>query len=448
MCKLGALLGLLCSVAGAMPNLKQMQQEAQAENGEIWALLVAGSNGWYNYRHQADICHSYHILSAHGIPDDHIVVMMYDDIAENSQNPTKGTIINKPYGTNVYPGTPKDYVGRDVTPENFLKIMQGEDMTGVGSGKTLHSGPNDRVFVYFADHGGTGIIAFPMGLLHADDLNSALKSMHAANKFSQLVFYMEACESGSMFNELLPTDINVYAMTASNPGESSWGCYCSNPEHLPCLGDLFSVKWMEDSDKEVLKTETLEKQYELVKSGTNKSHVMQYGDLSITKEPVADFQGLKTPPTAPAEATQQADLSPVESRDIYMHYLKQKYELSSNQAQQEQILKDINWMKQKRAYVDNVVGWIVNALVPHQSFGTLPSVLMSQHPTTFSQVQCHKAAVLNFSQNCFELSQNPYAMKYSFVLSNLCEMGLQTETIVSTIENVCSNLSDKPNDVQ
>jgi legumain len=50
-----------------------------------WALLVAGSNGWENYRHQSDVCHAYQILHNHGIPDSNIVVMMYDDIADNSQ---------------------------------------------------------------------------------------------------------------------------------------------------------------------------------------------------------------------------------------------------------------------------------------------------------------------------------------------------------------------------
>ncbi len=48
-----------------------------------WAVLVAGSNGWYNYRHQADVCHAYQILHKNGIPDSNIVVMMYDDLAKN-----------------------------------------------------------------------------------------------------------------------------------------------------------------------------------------------------------------------------------------------------------------------------------------------------------------------------------------------------------------------------
>jgi legumain len=66
------------------------------------------------------------------------------------------------------------------------------------------------------------------------------------------VFYLEACESGSIFEGLLPEDINIYATTASNAEESSWGCYCPGespsppPEYYTCLGDLYSVSWMED----------------------------------------------------------------------------------------------------------------------------------------------------------------------------------------------------------
>ena len=48
-----------------------------------YAVLVAGSSGYSNYRHQADVCHAYQILHKNGIPDSNIVVMMYDDIAHN-----------------------------------------------------------------------------------------------------------------------------------------------------------------------------------------------------------------------------------------------------------------------------------------------------------------------------------------------------------------------------
>jgi len=42
-------------------------------------------------------------------------------------------------GPNVYPGVPHDYTKQDVTPENFLNILQGnaEAMAGIGSGKVI-----------------------------------------------------------------------------------------------------------------------------------------------------------------------------------------------------------------------------------------------------------------------------------------------------------------------
>ena len=51
------------------------------DQGVNWILLVAGSSGFENYRHQADVCHAYQIVHRNGIPDERIVVMMVDDIA-------------------------------------------------------------------------------------------------------------------------------------------------------------------------------------------------------------------------------------------------------------------------------------------------------------------------------------------------------------------------------
>merc|ERR1712212_470607 len=84
--------------------------------------------------------------------------------------------------------------------------------------------------------------------------------------------------------------INIYATTASNATTSSYACYYDD-KLKTFLGDVYSVKWMEDSDKEDLNKETLEKQYKIVKRETNTSMVCQFGDLSISKMKVADFQG-------------------------------------------------------------------------------------------------------------------------------------------------------------
>lgn len=96
--------------------------------------------------------------------------------------------------------------------------------------------------------------------LYANDLNDVLKKKHASGTYKSLVselitiicyslcpyffrkrinalhlcngelvmqvFYLEACESGSIFEGLLPEGLNIYATTASNAEESSWGTYC------------------------------------------------------------------------------------------------------------------------------------------------------------------------------------------------------------------------------
>merc|ERR1719397_1008921 len=99
------------------------------------------------------------------------------------------------------------------------------------------------------------MIMFPNGMMAAADLLDTLKKMHIKKMFSQLTFYLDTCESGSMFNQL-PRDINILAITSANPGQPANAIYCYAPDNViqgkninACLGDAFSVGWMQDSDK-------------------------------------------------------------------------------------------------------------------------------------------------------------------------------------------------------
>jgi legumain len=88
-----------------------------ASTQDHWAVLVAGSNSFGNYRHQADTCHAYQIMKKNGIPEDQIIHLAYDDIANNRSNPFPGQIFNKPTaagtpGVDVYEGCTIDYSGR------------------------------------------------------------------------------------------------------------------------------------------------------------------------------------------------------------------------------------------------------------------------------------------------------------------------------------------------
>ena len=270
-------------------------------------------------------------MSNNGIPSEQIIVFMYDDIANNAQNPRKGEIINHPDGDDVYKNVPKDYIGRNCNTDNFLSVLKGNNMTGIGSGKTLNSTKNDRVFIYYADCGATGLVVMPSGsYLYATDLVKTIETDDDNEMFKELVFYMEACESGTMF-ENLPTDLNVYVTTAANPSESSYACYYDSSLRT-YLGDCYSVNWMENTENSSLEAETLEEQYESVKELTTQSHVMQYGQLSIDQETISKFMEKNNSDYSltfiPVRERQMLN-----SRDVYLKYLVSVINFSNNEVE-------------------------------------------------------------------------------------------------------------------
>ncbi|KAK1607267.1 hypothetical protein QYE76_030940 [Lolium multiflorum] len=196
----------------------------------------------------ADVCHAYQILKKGGLKEENIVVFMYDDIAQDPQNPRRGESSSTILKAKMFT---RDYTGDQVTTNNFFAVLMGNKtaVTG-GSRKVINSKQNDHIFIYYADHGGAG-------------------SLGAYSHIN--VIYVEACESGSMFEGIMPQDLNIYVTTAANAEESSWGTYCPgwNPppphEYLTCLGDVYSVSWMEDSETHNLKKEAIKDQYESVK---------------------------------------------------------------------------------------------------------------------------------------------------------------------------------------
>uniref|UniRef100_A0A023GN93 legumain n=1 Tax=Amblyomma triste TaxID=251400 RepID=A0A023GN93_AMBTT len=417
--------------AALLLSLTSALAHAHSDEPKLWALLVAGSNGYFNYRHQADICHAYHVLHNHGIPDERIVVMMYDDIANSTENPTPGIIINHPDGKDVYAGVPKDYTGDLVTPQNFLDILQGKKVQG-GSGKVIASGPNDHIFVNFADHGAPGLIAFPNDDLHAKPFIKTIKKMHKQRKFAKMVIYIEACESGSMFDGLLPKNVNVYATTAANPDESSYACYWDEKRQT-YLGDVYSVNWMEDSDREDLRKESLNKQFSIVKEETNTSHVMAYGDLSIGKLSVSEFQGDKT---AKPIFLPKAPLTPVSSRDVPVAILRNKLAKAADSITQESLRRQLQRVLRNRFFLKEKVSEIAS-FVASGNADDAESLLSAK--TRLRNFDCYEKAVRYFSENCFKLSKNPYALEHLRVFANMCESGYQSSQITEAMDMACTH---------
>ncbi|KAK8761363.1 hypothetical protein V5799_027368 [Amblyomma americanum] len=421
---------LAFSTAAAKVKEKRIKADENTEVN-IWALLVAGSREYYNYRHQADICHAYHVLHNHGIPDERIVVMMYDDIANNTLNPTPGEIVNHPKGKNVYLGTPKDYTGDLVTPKNFLSILQGKKVKG-GSGKVIGSGPKDHIFVYFSDHGAPGILAFPETELHAKPFVRVIKKMHEENKFAKMVMYIEACYSGSMFDGLLPNNFNVYVTTAADHKESSYACYWDDKRNA-FLGDVYSVNWMENSDAADLQQVTLKDQFETVRKETTKSHVMQYGDLTFTNLPLSKFQGLQK---AKSIESPKVARNAVPSADVPIAILRNMLTKASTNAAHRSLSRKLQRALRDRNFVKDKVAEIARFVAKGDIENATSLLGPMQQLRNFD---CYEKAVRHFNEICFRLSKNSYALEYLSALANMCESRYPVAQIISAMDMACSH---------
>ncbi|GJW87039.1 vacuolar-processing enzyme [Tanacetum coccineum] len=175
-----------------------VSQQVITDTGTTWAVLIAGSKGYSNYRHQ-------------------------------------------------------DYNGIHVTPSNVYAVLLGDKSLVIGgNGKVVDSKPEDRILFFFRSWS--------------------------------------------------------YSSLASNLVESSYAAYCNLPlGYDVCLGDRFSVAWMEDSETHDRRSRSIEEQYNEVKRRTYGyfwgSRVMEYGSKHLKKESVSLYQGFSPRPLNLSHAT-------------------------------------------------------------------------------------------------------------------------------------------------
>ncbi|MDO5395939.1 MAG: C13 family peptidase [Bacteroidales bacterium] len=162
------------------------------------ALLVASSQGWSNYRHQADVVAIYQQLKSGGYTDDDIILIIEDDIALNVSNPDRGEIRVTPGGANVYKDVEIDYHMSSLTPDDILRILKGEKSARLP--KVIESGENDNIFVYWSGHGVPGALCWDETSygLTGDCLAAAFENMKERKRYRKLLMMVEACFSGGV----------------------------------------------------------------------------------------------------------------------------------------------------------------------------------------------------------------------------------------------------------
>ncbi|KAK8813086.1 hypothetical protein WA158_002678 [Blastocystis sp. Blastoise] len=262
--KMFIVLGLLLAVASA----------------EKWALFLSANTAWGNYCITSTIC-----PVRNGIPRDHIVYFSFDGNFDNDRNPYPGQMFSESSES----GLPEDYApecrayidytGDNITPETFMAALSGD-------ADTMKKLTEDTIFVYYMDHGGPGSCEVGHAQLKATVLMDTIQKMYNAKKYKKLVFYFEACYSGSMFTDL-PQGLNVYAFTGADDKHSAWMSFCPpndviNGKNLhTCISAYYDDEWeniVEKNGTAITHNDVFKIAHDNVALKTDQN-ISQYGDI-------------------------------------------------------------------------------------------------------------------------------------------------------------------------
>ena len=200
-----------------------------------YAVLMQGSNGWENYRHEADVLNIYQMLKRNGYDDDHIILVSSDDVANASENTDRGAVRTDPDGANLREGAVIDYKNADLTPADIVNILKGEktDRTPV----VLPADAGQNVLLFWSGHGrskatnGIDEMAWrdlPTGQgMTASLLSETLQQMADQKQFRQMLVCLEPCYSANM-GKALEGIPGVLAICSAGAYEQSFADSWSN----------------------------------------------------------------------------------------------------------------------------------------------------------------------------------------------------------------------------
>ena len=209
-----------------------------------YAVLVQGSEGYINYRHQADVLSVYQALRRGGFPDDHIILIIDRDMSSSHTNPQPGTVRTSPDGPDLLGGTTVgsgfaaaeiDYDSRDLTARDIANILKGNQTSTTPV--VLPQGEGHNVLFYWSGHGRSrsqgGADEFVWRKDYAGDGFTAalLKETARQMQFRKLCIAAEPCYGECVISavEGIP---GVLAMSGASAAEQSWADHWSDDARI------------------------------------------------------------------------------------------------------------------------------------------------------------------------------------------------------------------------
>lgn len=203
-----------------------------------WAVVVSPSTSWSNYRHQADAFAMYQTLRHHGYDDDHIVLIVEDNLANDSRNPFAGQIFverssdpaaasDQFMNDDVRKNAVVDYHFSDLQPADLADIMMGKKSDRLP--QVISPTASSDVFFFWSGHGGSreGPLwgnedAYEyFGKDRIRDIVAEMAGNNGGSRmYRRMMFAIETCFSGH-WGEALMGQPDVLVLTAANAKESS-----------------------------------------------------------------------------------------------------------------------------------------------------------------------------------------------------------------------------------
>ncbi len=196
---------------------------------EQYAVLVQGSNGWNNYRHQADVLSVYQMLRKNGFDDEHIILIIDKALAADTNNLEQGIIRAADDGPDLLGGTNStggypiaaqvDYDNADLSPTDISNILiaLGGATTNIllfwsGHGHNLYANGATELAWRDADTG--------QGMT-ADLLRQTVSRMQQQGLFRKMLILTEPCFSEAVITPLVGIP-GVLAMSSAGTYEQSF----------------------------------------------------------------------------------------------------------------------------------------------------------------------------------------------------------------------------------
>ena len=200
-----------------------------------YAVLIQGSNGWNNYRHQADVLSVYQMLKKNGYDDDHIILIIDKALGSDAKNLELGIIRAEDGGKDLLGGAVIDYDNAVLTPHDICNILLGGKTarTPIVLPQTQEGAENGapNILLFWSGHGRNRASngADEMAWCDADTgqgmtaelLRQTVSQMQQQGLYRKLLILTEPCFSEAVITPLTGIQ-GVLAMSSAGTYEQSF----------------------------------------------------------------------------------------------------------------------------------------------------------------------------------------------------------------------------------